>query len=105
MGGCGRGSTARCRGNDVRSEKEKAGESSNPYPPRRYHVPAAAGSAMLDDGDVGAPGAGRRPDGFALEDAELAWVEAAEGRGRIGRDIGIVAGAVNRVAVGLVGPT
>src|SRR5438105_4910102 len=83
-------------------KKEKAGESSNPYPPGRYHVPAAAGSAMLDDGDVGAPGARCRAGGFAFKDAELPG-PAAQGRGRIGRDIGVVAGAVNAVAVGLVG--
>ena len=58
---------------------------------------------MFDDGDVGAPGARRRPAGFAFQDPELASVAAAQCRRRIRRDIGIVAGAVNSAAVGLVG--
>jgi hypothetical protein len=71
------------------------------YRQSRVNLPAA-GSAMLDDADVGAPGARCRADGFAFEDADLARL-ASQGRICIQRDIGVVAGAVKSVAVGRAG--
>src|SRR5205823_138479 len=61
-----------------------------------------ARSAMLDDADMRAPQAGRRAGGFALEDADLVGIGTAQGRRRVQRYVGVAAGAVNPVAVGLV---
>src|SRR6266851_1522676 len=63
----------------------------------------SAGSAMLDDADAGAPEAQGRPGGFALQDPDLVREGASQCRGRVQRDIGVVAGAVNPVDVGLAG--
>ncbi len=57
---------------------------------------------MLDDADMGAPQARRRAGGLALQDADLARL-AAQRRGRIGRDVGVIACSVDPVTVGLAG--
>src|SRR5438105_14896408 len=70
--------------------------------PERSGSPSA-GSTVLDDADAGAPEAQRRAGGLSGQDADLVGLGAAQGRGRVQRDVGIIARAMDSAGVGLAG--